>query len=180
MIDATVKQGALRLMTSFDLERVLSLRNHADVRCYMLTQHEISIEEHMLWFESASKKPGLELLVFEQEQVCCGFVQFKDTQFLGVVEWGFYTAPDAPKGTGKALGLAAINHAFRKDNLHKICGQALLFNQPSIDFHKSLGFVQEGILRDHHFDGVAHHDLICFGLLRREWAAKESLAGKGI
>lgn len=164
-------------MTAADLESVLKLRNHAEIQRYMLTQHEISIEEHTSWFDRASQNPGLELLVFELDKICCGFVQFKETNYHGVVNWGFYAAFDAPKGTGRKLGLAALTHAFKKEKLYKICGQALHWNQPSIEFHKSLGFAQEGILRDQHFDGAGYHDLIYFGMLKREWVAKESLTG---
>ncbi len=167
----------LRPMTAADLLSVLELRNHTEIRRYMLTQHEISIEEHTSWFNRASQNEGIELLVLEIDKKCCGFVQFKQTNYRGVVDWGFYVAPDAPKGTGRKLGLAALTHAFKKENLHKICGQALHWNRPSIEFHKSLGFVQEGILRDQHFDGSVYHDLICFGMRKCEWVAKESLTG---
>lgn len=164
-------------MTAADLESVLKLRNHPEIRRYMLTQHEISIEEHTSWFNRVSQNTGIELLVLEINDECCGFVQFKETNYLGVVDWGFYAAPDAPKGTGRKLGLAALNHAFKNENLHKICGQALHSNQPSIEFHKSLGFAQEGILRDQHSDSAGYHDMICFGILKRDWIAKESLTG---
>lgn len=174
---SAARQGHLRAMTTADLESILKLRNHAEIRRYMLTHHEISLKEHLSWFDRASQDPSLELLVFEINKICCGFVQFKETNYSGVVDWGFYVTPDAPKGTGRKLGLSAINHAFKKKNLHKICGQALHWNQPSIEFHKLLGFVQEGILRDQHYDGTAYYDLICFGMLKREWVAKESLAG---
>lgn len=177
MVDASTIQGCLRPMTAADLETVLELRNHAEIRRYMLTQHEISRQEHEAWFDRASQNPGLELLVLEIDEECCGFVQFKETNYHGVVDWGFYAAPDAPKGTGRKLGLAALTHAFKKENLHKICGQALHWNQPSIKFHKSLGFTQEGILREQHFDGTGYHDLICFGILKCEWVTKESLTG---
>jgi len=170
-------QNCLRLMTAADLESVLALRNHAEIRRYMFTQHEISSEEHASWFDHASNNAGIELLVFEMDKQCCGFVQFKETNYYGVVDWGFYAAPDAPKGTGRKLGLAALVHAFKKENLHKICGQALHWNQPSINFHQSLGFVQEGVLRDQYFDGANYHDLICFGMLKHEWMAKKSLTG---
>ena len=78
-------------------------------------------------------------------------------------------APDAPKGSGRQLGRAALNHAFRQLKFHKVCGQALAYNQRSIQFHQSLGFEQEGILRDQHFDGERYHHVICFGLLSHEW-----------
>lgn len=177
MVDAYTTQGCLRPMTAADLESVLELRNHTEIRRYMLTQHEISLEEHTSWFDCASQNPGLQLLVLEIDGKFCGFVQFKETNYRGVMAWGFYVAPNAPKGTGRKLGVAALNHAFKTLPLHKICGQALLWNQPSIEFHKSLGFAQEGILRDQHFDGAAYHDLICFGILRREWMVNELQRG---
>ena len=173
MTDELKKQSRLRPMIDADLESVLSLRNHDDIRRYMLTKHKISIEEHSHWFERALQNPGIELLVLDITGNCCGFVQFKETNFHGVLDWGFYVAPDAPKGLGSVLGQAAIKHAFKKENIYKICGQALDWNKPSVEFHKSLGFMQEGILRDQYFDIGVYHNLICFGLLKREWIAKE-------
>ena len=164
-------------MTVADLKSVLELRNHPEIRRYMLTNHEISIEEHTSWFDRAMHNPGIDLLVFEVDKKCCGFVQFKKTNYHGVLDWGFYAAPDSPKGTGRKLGLAAIKHVFKNENIYKICGQALHWNKPSIEFHKSLGFVQEGILRDQYFDEAAYHDLICFGMLKRVWITKEPLIG---
>ena len=178
MADADCRKGRLRPMTTADLESVLELRNHPEIRRYMLTQHEISIEEHFTWFKRALQNPGIELLFFELEKKCCGFVQFKETNYPGVVDWGFYADPDSPKGTGRKLGLAALHHAFEEKELHKICGQAFHWNQPSIEFHKSLGFSQEGILRDQHFDGETYHDLICFGMLKRDWDGKVLPAGE--
>jgi UDP-4-amino-4,6-dideoxy-N-acetyl-beta-L-altrosamine N-acetyltransferase len=177
MVNAALSLVILSPMTSADLESVLKLRNHPQIRRYMLTQHEISIEEHTSWFNLASQNPGIALLVLKINDETCGFVQFKETSYRGVVDWGFYASADAPKGTGRKLGLAAINHAFKNENLHKICGQALHWNQASIEFHKSLGFVQEGVLRNQHYDSAGYHNMICFGLLKHEWIGKESLTG---
>jgi UDP-2,4-diacetamido-2,4,6-trideoxy-beta-L-altropyranose hydrolase len=178
MADHAIDHNRLRSMTAADLPSVLALRNHAEVRRYMLTQHEISTEEHRSWFDRASQNTKVDLLVWEMDDRCCGFVQFKETNYPGVVDWGFYVAPDAPRGTGTKLGLAALAHAFKKDGLYKICGHALRWNLPSIEFHKSLGFTQEGILRDQYFDGDKHHDMIFFGLLKQEWAGIESEGAK--
>ncbi len=156
-------------MTAADLESVLAMRNRIEIRRYMLTQHEISIDEHVLWFERASRNSKKELLVLDIDKRCCGFVQFEEAKFPGVIDWGFYAAPESPKGTGRILGQSALAHAFKNEGVYKICGQALHFNHPSIEFHKSLGFTQEGILRNHHFDGARFHDLICFGILKSDW-----------
>jgi len=162
-------QSHLREMTAADLEHVLKIRNHNEIRRNMLTHHEIAMNEHISWFHSSSQNENIELLVFEMNEECCGFVQFKKTHYPGVQDWGFFVSPDAPKGTGKKLGMAALSRAFKKDNLHKIRGEVLEGNQSSIGFHKSLGFLQEGVFRDHHFDGEVYHNIICFGLLKHDW-----------
>jgi UDP-4-amino-4,6-dideoxy-N-acetyl-beta-L-altrosamine N-acetyltransferase len=152
-------------MTCEDLERVLGWRNHEEVRRYMYTQHEISLVEHTRWFERASLDTSRHLLVFESDAVPLGFINIHEIAIGGVADWGFYAAPDAPKGTGRQLGQAALRYAFNHAGLHKICGQAIAYNERSIKFHLNLGFQQEGILREQHFDGQRYHDVVCFGLL---------------
>lgn len=156
-------------MQSEDLLRVLDWRNHLEVRRYMVTQHEISLPEHQSWFADASQDSSRRLLIVEDCHNPIGYVQFSKVEAGGVSDWGFYAQPNAPRGTGKKIGKAALNYAFEELGLHKVCGQALAYNTNSIAFHKRLGFKQEGILRDQYrIQGVYHH-LICFGLLHHEW-----------
>lgn len=159
----------LRPMTEADLEQVLDWRNHPDVRRYMYTAHEISPEEHRNWFSKVSVNPAVTLLIYEHLDQACGYVNITRGQCPKVADWGFYLAPVAPRGTGRSLGKQALIYAFAELNLHKICGQALGFNERSIAFHKALGFTEEGRLRDQHFDGTIFHDVVCFGLLVNEW-----------
>ena len=156
-------------MESRDLEQVLGWRNHPEIRRYMYTQHAITLEEHSRWFDRKSADPDFHLLIFEVEDRPLGFINIHQIAAGGIADWGFYAAPDAPKGTGRQLGQAALHHAFVESGLHKLCGQVLAFNKSSIRYHLSLGFTQEGILRHQHFDGQQHHDVVCFGLLASEW-----------
>lgn len=151
-----------------DLELVLNWRNHEDVRRYMYSQHEIGLIEHTAWYERAVRDTSRHLLVFEVDGVAMGFINLHQIAPAGVADWGFYVAPDAPKGTGRKLGQAALQYAFDDVGLHKLCGQALAYNERSINFHRNLGFVQEGVLREQHFDGQHYHDVVCFGLLAAE------------
>lgn len=164
-----IVQYQMRPMIHADLALVLGWRNHADVRRYMYTQHEIKLDEHERWFERASADRKKHLLIFEVNHVPLGHVNLNEVATGGIVEWGFYVAPDAPKGTGRQLGRAALCHSFDQLNFHKVCGQVLAHNDKSIQFHQSLGFANEGSLRDQHFDGLRYHHVICFGLLRAEW-----------
>lgn len=164
--------GRLRPVSRSDLEQVLQWRNHIEVRRYMYTTHEISLTEHRSWFESASINPAVELKIYEQGGEPQGFLNITRTRCPEVADWGFYLAPNAPKGSGRELGQLGLHHAFEKLGLHKICGQALGFNHRSIVFHQRLGFIEEGRLREHHlYDGV-FHDVVCFGLIKFEWQRK--------
>lgn len=156
-------------MCECDLELVLSWRNHPEVRRYMYTKHEISLEEHTRWFAHVAQDPERHLLVFEIGATPLGFINIHQIAPGGIADWGFYAAPNAPKGTGRSLGQAALKYAFKTMGLHKLCGQALAFNERSIRFHLNLGFQREGALRQQHFDGQVYHDVICFGLLANEW-----------
>lgn len=168
----------IRPMVNADLEQVLAWRNHPDVREYMLTRHEISAQEHQQWFQRASADATRRLLLVEDEMATLGFVSFSDVCPGGVSEWGFYAAPDAPRGSGKKLGVVALDLAFGDLALHKVCGQAMAFNASSIRFHESLGFAREGVLRDQQRIGLAYHDMVCFGLLSSEWMnARHSMIG---
>ena len=159
----------IRSLKAADLKCVLSWRNHTDIRRYMLSQQEITEGEHYRWFERASNDPTKKLLIVEENELALGFVQFSGVAKDAIADWGFYAAPAAPKGTGRKLGITALNFAFDFLKLHKVCGQALKFNTASIYLHQALGFQQEGILRDQHKIDGFYQDLICFGLLRHEW-----------
>lgn len=159
----------VRRLAAQDLPTVLAWRNHPSVRSFMLSQHEITLAEHQAWFERTSADPARRLLIVEDEAGPLGFVQFSDVIENGIADWGFYARPDAPKGTGRRLGTAALNHAFADLGLHKVCGQAISTNEASIAMHRRLGFVEEGILREQKYVNGTYHSLICFGLLKREW-----------
>jgi UDP-4-amino-4,6-dideoxy-N-acetyl-beta-L-altrosamine N-acetyltransferase len=159
----------LRLMTESDLELVLRWRNHPDVRRYMYTTHEITLDEHRNWFADAANNPEVSLLIYEHFGKDSGFVNIARSRCHEVADWGFYLSPTAQKGTGWSLGKEALAHAFDQLGLHKVCGQAIGFNERSIAFHRALCFKEEGRLRDQHFDGAVYHDVVCFGLLNYEW-----------
>lgn len=156
-----------------DLEQVLAWRNHPEVRRFMYTTHEISLDEHRHWFERTSLDPNTHLRIYEKDGEAFGFINICKTRSPHIADWGFYISPDAPKGIGGLLGNEALKFAFNELKLHKLCGQALGFNDRSISFHKRLGFVEEGCLREQHFDGTHYHDVVCFGLLTQEWQPQE-------
>jgi UDP-4-amino-4,6-dideoxy-N-acetyl-beta-L-altrosamine N-acetyltransferase len=170
MHDPSTSNDRVRPMSEADLEFVLSWRNHPQVRRHMFTRHVIDLDEHRAWFMRSVADPRRQLLIYERDGLPCGFVSLIQGIHPNVADWGFYAAPDAPAGTGRGMGRAALDHAFGLLGLHKVCGQALETNQQSISFHLALGFHEEGRLREQHFDGQRYQAVICFGLLASEWA----------
>lgn len=164
--------GRVRAMTEADLGLVLAWRNHADIRRYMFNTKTVTEDEHRRWFERATADTERALLIFEREGQAAGFASFSCGPHPRVADWGFYAAPGAPKGTGRALGNAALQHAFDHLALHKVCGLVMGSNTRSVNLHLGIGFRQEGLLREHHFDGSSYQDVLCFGLLSREWRAR--------
>lgn len=162
---------SIRALTSDDLPVVLTWRNHPDVRRFMFTQHEISLDEHRQWFAKTRTDPTRRLLIVEDGRDPIGYVQFSSVTCGGVADWGFYARPEAPRGSGYKLGVTALNYAFGSLNLHKVCGQAIDSNLASIAFHLRLGFAEEGMLRDQQRIDGKYHSIICFGLLAHEWQA---------
>lgn len=159
----------MRPMRAADLDAVLEWRNDVLVRRFMFTNHAIGMGEHLAWFERVSQDPSRYPLVFERDGLASGVVNFSVSGAGGVAEWGFYAAPQSPRGTGGQMGRTALRYGFATLGFHKISGMALALNAVSMRLHLGLGFRQEGMLREQHFDGRQYHDVVCFGLLASEW-----------
>ena len=159
----------IRSMTEDDLPMVLTWRNHPEVRRFMLTQHEISMTEHLQWFNRVAHDSTRCLLIVQEHDNPIGYVQFSDVSPGGIADWGFYARPEAVKGNGQKIGTSALDFAFSQLKLHKVCGQTIAINQASIRFHEKLGFKREAELRDQKLINGEYHTLIGFGLLANEW-----------
>ncbi len=167
----------IRPMAKADLELVLSWRNSERIRAAMYTDHLITMEEHTSWFERVTREQKTFHYIFEYDSQAVGVVNVN-----GIVKanqtchWGFYIGEtDLPRGTATAMGYFAIEEIFANLNMRKIIGEAIASNPDSIKYHLRLGFVQEGILREHVLKNNATADIITFGLIDHEWKQKRTL-----
>lgn len=75
------------------------------------------------------------------------------------------------KGIGKEATRLAVEYAFTKLNLNKVCLSVVETNVAAVKCYRSVGFKQEGVLEEMHHDHtrnkyVAH---LVFGLLKRDF-----------
>jgi UDP-4-amino-4,6-dideoxy-N-acetyl-beta-L-altrosamine N-acetyltransferase len=160
---------SVRKMGVNDLEYIWRWRNHPNIRRFMLTQHEISFSEHLVWFNSMSQDDKNVLLIVNEGEQPRGCVIFSDIQRKSNAHWSFYSAPENAPGIGTQVCATALEFAFHELGIYKVAGQVLDFNKSSIRVHQKLGFTQEGNLRKHILINGEYHDLLCFGILSNEW-----------
>jgi UDP-4-amino-4,6-dideoxy-N-acetyl-beta-L-altrosamine N-acetyltransferase len=161
----------LRPLEESDLQLILSWRNAPTVRQEMYSQHEISLEEHITWFQRMQADSSRRwYLYLDRSLVPLGVVYFTGlNQTSGNVFWGFYTKPEATPGTGIRISLEALHEAFDELGLHKLNAEVFSSNQRSLDMHKKVGFQEEGRFREQFFNGNEHIDVIRLGMLASEW-----------
>lgn len=75
------------------------------------------------------------------------------------------------RGYGQEAMELALRFAFHELNLHRLQLTVFSYNQRAIALYEKLGFVQEGVFREHLQRDGRRYDMILYGLLRREWEA---------
>ena len=165
--------GRLRAIKSEELELILSWRNAPTERANMYTRHEISLSEHLSWWARIQGRADQQYFMYELDTLPLGIVAFNDLDELNKnSSWAFYASTNAPKGTGSKMEYLALEYAFTKLGLHKLCCEVLAFNSSVIKLHEKFGFKVEGILREQHKLENAFIDIFRLGMLATEWSAK--------
>lgn len=171
--EAVSKVGCLRAIKPQEVALMLSWRNAPSVRANMYTRHEISLSEHLAWWEMIQARADQQYFMYESNGIPLGIVAFNEIDRLNLnSSWAFYASVDAPKGTGSRMEYLALEHAFSSMRLHKLCCEVLAFNKPVIRLHEKFGFKVEGILREQHKMEDVFVDIYRFGMLAIDWESK--------
>ena len=159
-------------LTKNDLNMVLNWRNAPDVRINMYTSHEITLEEHLLWFEKMIVDISKAYFIVKLNDEPIGVVGFYNiNQTSKIADWAFYASNNAPRGSGALMEYIALDYAFSVLNLYKLKCEVLGFNNSVIKLHTKFGFQIEGTHRDAFYDGNKYHNIIHLGLFSDEWAS---------
>jgi RimJ/RimL family protein N-acetyltransferase len=76
------------------------------------------------------------------------------------------------KGFGSEATTLLLRHAFETLNLHRVQLDVYEYNLAAVRCYERIGFIREGVLREHHFQGDKYHNVIRFGILAREFAQR--------
>ncbi len=95
-----------------------------------------------------------------------GIVWAHRTTFVSI---GIGEARHRNHGYGREAMQVGLNFIFNEVNLHRVCLTVFSYNTAAIALYEALGFVREGVYREHLERDGRRHDMILYGLLRPEW-----------
>lgn len=98
-----------------------------------------------------------------------GIVWPHRTTFVSI---GIGEARHRGRGYGREAMRVGLNFAFNELNLHRVCLTVFSYNTAAIALYEALGFVREGVYREHLERDGRRHDMILYGMLRPEWERK--------
>ena len=84
---------------------------------------------------------------------------------------------DWGRGYGYEAARLALAFAFEELNLHRVTVTVFSYNERSRALFRKLGFQHEGTYREFLRRDGERHDMLLFGLLRREWEALKGNTG---
>jgi len=73
------------------------------------------------------------------------------------------------QGYGRDAMAVGLRFAFHELNLYRVCLTVFSYNEPALALYEALGFVREGVFREHLERDGQRYDMYLYGLLRREW-----------
>ncbi len=137
----------LQPVNDSDLALILKWRNHPEVRKVMFTDREISLAEHLAWWERVKADQGRKVYLFLFRGQPVGVVNYFDIEpERRRCHWGFYLdigrdwAPGERLDAWLALEQEAIRHAFGPLGCDTLVCETFAFNDHVLALHRKLGF----------------------------------------
>lgn len=178
----------LREILPDDRWKIYRWRNSPDVAKYMYTDHQISEEEHNRWFDTILNDRNRKYWVIVHDKEDIGLVNLYDIdQNNKRCFWAFYITSQnvRGKGVGSFVEYHILKYVFEDLEYNKLCCEVLSSNQAVVDMHKSFGFQEEGLFRQHRLKNGQFIDVVSLAMLKSEWDEKKpqiekKLRSKGV
>jgi RimJ/RimL family protein N-acetyltransferase len=171
------KHIRLRAVEQEDLLQFVEWLNDPELRSGLAMFLPFSLAEEKRWFERMQDTPAAEhVLVIEAQDNdlwrsigTCGLhaIDWQSRQAevgISIGDKSFWN-----RGYGTDTMRAILQHGFDTLNLNRIYLRVFSNNQRAIRCYEKAGFVQEGRLRQAHYQGGEYLDILMMGVLRDEW-----------
>lgn len=129
-----------------DVRYVLEMRNHPEIKKWMVNQEDITQAQHLSFIEALKTDNSKHYFLVKQADMIIGSVNFtKINQIDGTAELGLYANPfERISGAGRILDQAATLYSKEKLKLSVLNLEVFEENQRAINFYNKIGFKQTG------------------------------------
>lgn len=158
----------LKSIESEDLNQLMEWRNSPYLRRYFREYREINLAMQQNWYNKIIEdKNSLMFSIFESGTDkligCCGLCYINWVHRYA--ELSIYIGVDNiyidESGSAKETCRLLFNYGFNELNLHKIWSEIYEFDLKKKELYESLGFSQDGVLRDNYFhEGKWWHSIV--------------------
>lgn len=170
----------LRRLCRDDAENVVRWRSQPQVADQLFSPPP-TLDEHLRWFEAAAGSKSRQEFVIGA-RTADGEVPVGTIGLSGIdarhrrAEYGILLGETRAVGQGLAAEASALllTYAFETLDLHRVILQLFHDNARALRLYGRLGFVTEGVLRDHAVRRGVYVDVVVMGLLRDEWLQHQS------
>lgn len=130
----------------------------------------------LAWMEEQQKSPDAFLLAIRGngDGELLGYVELDGILWPHQTGWLTIAIGDPAhwnQGYGYEAAQLALRFAFHELNLRRMQLTVFAYNERAIGLYEKLGFRREGVFREFLQRDGQRHDMILYGLLRREWEA---------
>jgi RimJ/RimL family protein N-acetyltransferase len=129
----------------------------------------ITYESHMVWWAKIRRDARRLFWIIQSPDSPVGTISLKVDPIHRHGEYmNLLIAPEfRNQGFGKAGLFQLLKYGFETLELHRIFGDVLADNGPSLSVAGALKFQVEGVFRQHVLRGSKYLDVVRFGMLRR-------------
>lgn len=176
------KKVMLRAMEPEDMEMLREMVNDPEIE-HMIGgwSFPVSKQGQLQWYEKVvtdnqSLRLTIELLETGEAVglIILNGINWKDREVTSAIK----LKRDAPKRMGYASDaeFTLMQYVFEELHLHRISVEVMEYNTPSILMHEKCGAQREGLKRAAVYKNGAYHNVICYGILYRDFldAAKKT------
>jgi RimJ/RimL family protein N-acetyltransferase len=170
------KRIILRALDMKDLEKTHSWRNDiSSIKMTLGIRFPKTLEMGKEWFQHTLNDKSNRSIYFAIDELdtnlFIGIIQLNEIDWIsGVADFGINIGDKSKTGLGygiEAIGLL-FDYAFDVLNLRKINLRVVAFNKKAIKSYKTIGFLEEGILKEQvYYDGI-YHDIVLMALFKKK------------
>ena len=164
----------MRLVSIHDFEFIVSVRNHVDNRIYFFNSNFISMADQESFYKKACED-GDKYFIAEEGNDRIGVASLYNIDLVNNrCKFGrFMIAPEHKnKKYGKSMLAWVLGYGFVELGVNRIYLDTFRDNVAAISLYKKVGFIEEGIFREHIYHSGAYKDVMVMGLLKDEFKNK--------